>query len=80
MWLHLGPLRGRALIVCVDLFLVTATFMPRLPVDLDRFSQRRHDSLEFVSDIWIRFDMANIIAAYLDTFGQTRLCLSCLVI
>ena len=33
-----------------------------------------------MSDIWIRFDIAIIIAACLDTFGQTRLYLSCLVI
>ena len=78
--LHSGLLRGLDLIVCVDPFSVSVHFMPRLPVDLDRFSRRCHESSAFVRDIWLYFDIAIIIAAHLDTFGQTRLYLSCLVI
>ena len=59
---------------------MSASFVPRLPVDLDRFSQRCHESSAFVNDIWIRFDVAVIFAAFLDTFSQTRVCLTCLVI
>ena len=54
--------------------------MPRLPVDLDRFSERCHCSGAFVCHVWIRFEISILVASYLDTFSVTRLFISCLVI
>ena len=54
--------------------------MLQLPVDLERFTQRLHPSGIFVRDIWINFEVSILIAAYLDSFSQTRLFISCLVI
>ena len=55
-------------------------YMPRLPVDLDRFTQRCHLSGTFVNHIWINFEIAIIVAVYLDTHTVHRLFFSCLVI
>ena len=58
----------------------TVRCMLQLPVDLERFTQRLQLSGNFVRDIWISFEMSILIAAYLDSFSQTRLFISCLVI
>ena len=49
-------------------------FMPRLPVDLDRFSERCHSSGAFVCGMWIRFEISILVASYLDTFFQLHVC------
>ena len=54
--------------------------MLHLPVDLERFTERLQFSGVFVRDIWINYEVSILIAAYLDSFAQTRLFISCLVI
>lgn len=83
MWLHWWPGCCCHLIFGLDPFTViafTVRCMLQLPVDLERFTQRLQLSGNFVRDIWISFEVSILIAAYLDSFSQTRLFISCLVI
>lgn len=56
--------------------------MPRLVLvcDLERFTNGLHISGPFVSEIWCAYDISVIVTAFLDTFSQARLLLSCVVL
>ena len=66
----------------VDPFTVICSciFMPIVAVDLERFTERCRFSGFFICDIWINFEVSTRIIAYLDTFTQARVFLTCLVI
>ena len=52
--------------------------MPRLPVDLDRFSERCHSSGAFVCGIWIRFEISifgGIISGHFFSYTSVHLLL-----
>ena len=49
-------------------------------MNLDRFTERCRLSGFFISEIWISFEVSIRIVAYLDTFAQARVFLTCLVV
>ena len=81
-WLLLWPRVGIFCHLGVDPFTVTLQlyFMPIVSVDLERFTERCRLSGFFISEIWLGFEVSIRIIAFLDTFTQARVFLTCLVV
>lgn len=60
----------------------SSLLMPRLVLlcDLERFTNGYRISGPFVSELWLSFEISITLIAFLDTFSQARLHLSCVVL
>ena len=60
----------------------SSLLMPRLVLlcDLERFTNGDRISGPFVSELWLSFEISTTLIAFLDTFSQARLHLSCVVL